>query len=276
SKKCWTINTSVVVCNVKHTDENPLTFSFLSSLPYTHTFSLYTHSSSSTSATPLVVTRREKSSKGEHQKRSIFGEKDRVRDSSSALVVYTSVLMSRRRLLLSATILSYLLHGMALVSVVASGVEEVRDNVDLTKTTTLATTSTHRKMLRLSHGNLNSSVFFLNKAETRVEPDRIGEKCKKSDIVVNQAATEPMPNGIPGYTVEITNQCMSGCNISRIHVSCGWFSSVKLVNPRVFKRIHYDDCLVNNGKPLPYGSTLSFHYANTFPYRLAVAFVTCS
>lgn len=33
-----------------------------------------------------------------------------------------------------------------------SGVEEVRDNVDLTKTTTLATTSTHRKMLRLSHG----------------------------------------------------------------------------------------------------------------------------
>ncbi|XP_048597823.1 protein TAPETUM DETERMINANT 1 isoform X1 [Brassica napus] len=177
--------------------------------------------------------------------------------------------MSRRRLLLSATILSYLLHGMALVSVVASvdvsGVEEVsRDNVDLTKTTTLATTYTHRKMLRLSH------------AETRVEPDRIGEKCKKSDIVVNQAATEPMPNGIPGYTVEITNQCMSGCNISRIHVSCGWFSSAKLVNPRVFKRIHYDDCLVNNGKPLPYGSTLSFHYANTFPYRLAVAFVTCS
>ncbi|KAF2542620.1 hypothetical protein F2Q68_00030124 [Brassica cretica] len=83
---------------------------------------------------------------------AIFGEKDRVRDSSSALVVYTSVLMSRRRLLLSAAILSYLLHGMALVSVVASGVEEVRDNVDLTKTTTLATTSTHRKMLRLSHG----------------------------------------------------------------------------------------------------------------------------
>ncbi|KAG2244404.1 hypothetical protein Bca4012_023171 [Brassica carinata] len=173
--------------------------------------------------------------------------------------------MSRRRLLISATILSYLLHGMALVSVVATtdGVEEVRDMLDWTKTTTL-TTSTHRKMLhRLS-------------PETRAEPDRIGEKCKKSDIVVNQAATEPMPNGIPGYTVEITNQCMSGCNISRIHVSCGWFSSVKLINPRVFKRIHYDDCLVNNGKPLPFGSTLSFHYANTFPYRLAVSFVTCA
>ncbi|CAA7037266.1 unnamed protein product [Microthlaspi erraticum] len=172
--------------------------------------------------------------------------------------------MSRRRILLSAVFLSYLLHGMAFVSV--GGVEVVSENLDLTKTTTLSTSS-HRKMLLLSPGK---------KAETRAEPDRIGEKCKRSDIVVNQAATEPMPNGIPGYTVEITNQCMSGCNISRIHVSCGWFSSAKLINPRVFKRIHYDDCLVNNGKPLPYGSTLSFHYANTFPYPLSVSFVTCS
>ncbi|CAN7109739.1 unnamed protein product [Brassica rapa subsp. narinosa] len=61
SKKCWTINTSLAVCNVKHRRESSLTFSFL-------LFSLYTPSSS-TSATPLVVTRREKSSKGEHHKR---------------------------------------------------------------------------------------------------------------------------------------------------------------------------------------------------------------
>ncbi|CAN8325838.1 unnamed protein product [Cochlearia groenlandica] len=168
--------------------------------------------------------------------------------------------MSRRRFLLSAAFLLYFLHGLALVSAVASaGVMEVRDTMGLSKTTTL----THRKLLLLSH-------------ETRIEPERIGEKCKKSDIVVNQAPTEPMPNGIPGYTVEITNQCMSGCSISRIHISCGWFSSAKLINPRVFKRIHYDDCLVNNGKPLPYGSTLSFHYANTFPYPLSVSFVTCT
>ncbi|XP_024005303.1 protein TAPETUM DETERMINANT 1 isoform X2 [Eutrema salsugineum] len=175
--------------------------------------------------------------------------------------------MNRRRLLLSAAILSYLLCGMASVSVVASGGVELRDDPDLTKTTTLSTTYTHRKMLRLSPGK---------KADTRAEPERIGEKCKGSDIVVNQVATEPMPNGIPGYRVEITNQCMSGCKISRIHISCGWFSSAKLINPRLFKRIHYDDCLVNNGKPLPYGSTLSFQYANTFPYPLSVSFVTCS
>ncbi|KAJ0239743.1 Protein TAPETUM DETERMINANT 1 [Hirschfeldia incana] len=240
------INTSLVVCNVNTRDENHLSHS-----PFSHTHTL-SPLSLSLSIHPFV------SSKDTIKKREAESE----RFFNQLQIFSTFLLMSRRRLLISATIFSYLLHGMALVSVVASGVEVVRDNVDLTKTTTLAT-STHRKMLHLS-------------PETRAEPDRIGEKCKKSDIVVNQAAAAPMPNGIPGYTVEITNQCMSGCNIARIHVSCGWFSSVKLVNPRVFKRIHYDDCLVNNGKPLPFGSTLSFYYSNTFPYRLAVSFVTCS
>ncbi|XP_020873719.1 protein TAPETUM DETERMINANT 1 isoform X2 [Arabidopsis lyrata subsp. lyrata] len=182
----------------------------------------------------------------------------------------TSKHMNRRRLLVSATLVSYLLYGMAFVSVEASGGEKLREYLDLTKTTTLSPSSSHRKMLLLSPGPEKG------KAESRAEPERIGDKCKSTDIVVNQAVTEPMPNGIPGYMVEITNQCMSGCIISRIHINCGWFSSAKWINPRVFKRIHYDDCLVNNGKPLPFGSTLSFHYANTFPYHLSVAFVTCS
>ena len=42
---------------------------------------------------------------------------------------------------------------------------------------------------------------------------------------------------------------MSGCIISRIHINCGWFSSAKWINPRLFKRIYYEDCLVNNSKP---------------------------
>ncbi|KAK4395576.1 TPD1 protein1 [Sesamum angolense] len=109
-----------------------------------------------------------------------------------------------------------------------------------------------------------------------VEPNRIwGDKCSKSDIVISQGATEPLPNGIPTYTVEIMNVCVSGCDISSIHVSCGWFSSARLVNPRVFKRLRYDDCLVNDGKPLVNGRTLSFQYANTFPYPLSVSSVSC-
>ncbi|MCL7028723.1 hypothetical protein MKW94_006057, partial [Papaver nudicaule] len=112
--------------------------------------------------------------------------------------------------------------------------------------------------------------------EEMVEPNRLwGEKCSKSDIVVNQGSTSPLPNGIPTYTVEIMNVCVSGCDISRIHLSCGWFSSARLINPRLFKRIRYDDCIVNNGKPLASGATLSFQYANTFRYPLSVSSVTC-
>ncbi|PQP96258.1 TPD1 protein homolog 1 [Prunus yedoensis var. nudiflora] len=55
--------------------------------------------------------------------------------------------------------------------------------------------------------------------------NRIGAACSKDDIVILQGQTAPLPNGIPAYTVEILNACVSGCRISNIHVSCGWFSS---------------------------------------------------
>ncbi|KAK9080563.1 hypothetical protein SSX86_000321 [Deinandra increscens subsp. villosa] len=109
-----------------------------------------------------------------------------------------------------------------------------------------------------------------------VEPNRIwGDKCSTSDIVINQGPTDPLPSGIPTYTVEIINVCTTGCDISGIHLTCGWFSSARLINPRIFKRLRYDDCLVNNGNPLVNGHTISFQYANTFPYQLSVSSVVC-
>ncbi|CAN6899426.1 unnamed protein product [Brassica oleracea var. botrytis] len=69
--------------------------------------------------------------------------------------------------------------------------------------------------------------------------NRIGQDCSKDNIVV-----------------EIFNACVSDCRIAEIHVSCGWFSSVRMVNPRVFRRISYGDCLVNDGQPLAPGQTL--------------------
>ncbi|KAL7139633.1 hypothetical protein ABFS83_09G066200 [Erythranthe nasuta] len=125
---------------------------------------------------------------------------------------------------------------------------------------------THRKLL-------NTEAM---KEEVGVEPNRIwSDRCSKSDILISQGPTAPLPNGIPTYTVEIMNVCVSGCDISAIHLSCGWFSSARLVNPRVFKRVHFDDCLVNDGKPLVNGKTLSFQYANTYRYPLIVSSVTC-
>lgn len=122
-------------------------------------------------------------------------------------------------------------------------------------------TTTHRKHLR----------------EIGMEhPNRIGgEKCTKADIVINQGPTEPLPSGVPTYTVEIINVCVTGCDIARIHLTCGWFSSARLINPKIFKRLRYNDCLVNNGKALANGGTLSFQYANTFPYPLSVSHVAC-
>ncbi|XVF08652.1 hypothetical protein REPUB_Repub07fG0021000 [Reevesia pubescens] len=108
------------------------------------------------------------------------------------------------------------------------------------------------------------------------EPNRSwGEKCTKADIVINQGPTAPLPSGIPTYTVEIVNVCVTGCDISGIHLNCGWFSSARLINPKIFKRLRYNDCLVNDGKPLINGGTLSFQYANTFLYPLSVSRVVC-
>ncbi|KAI9106696.1 hypothetical protein K1719_022224 [Acacia pycnantha] len=102
------------------------------------------------------------------------------------------------------------------------------------------------------------------------------EKCRKEDIVIRQGATAPLASGVPTYTVEVTNMCGNGgCDISGIHISCRWFSSARLINPKVFKRLRYNDCLLNDGKALAVGATLSFQYANTFPYPLSVSSVSC-
>ncbi|CAA2960787.1 TPD1 homolog 1-like [Olea europaea subsp. europaea] len=135
----------------------------------------------------------------------------------------------------------------------------------------------HRKLL--NHALMEKkkeNEKIKGKGKAGVKPDRIwGDKCSKSDIVIIQGATESLPNGIPTYTVEIMNVCTSGSDISEIHLSCGWFSSARLINPRVFKRLGFDDCLVNDGKPLSIGRTISFQYANTFPYPLSVWSVSC-
>ncbi|XP_024160915.1 TPD1 protein homolog 1A isoform X1 [Rosa chinensis] len=103
----------------------------------------------------------------------------------------------------------------------------------------------------------------------------VGKACSKDDITIFQGETAPLPSGIPAYTVQILNTCVSGCSISDIHINCGWFSSARLVNPKVFRRMDYNDCLVNDGQPLGPGQTLSFQYANSFRYPLSVSSVAC-
>ncbi|XP_009386836.2 TPD1 protein homolog 1-like [Musa acuminata AAA Group] len=101
------------------------------------------------------------------------------------------------------------------------------------------------------------------------------EVCSKDDIVVHQEATPPLPSGIPTYTVQVLNTCPSGCAVAGIHLSCGWYGSARLVDPRIFRRLSYNDCLVNDGASLPAGDSISFQYANSFRYPLSVSSVTC-
>ncbi|KAK4410751.1 protein TAPETUM DETERMINANT 1 [Sesamum angolense] len=178
----------------------------------------------------------------------------------------------------SRLILTLVIFNLLLEPTLENGLRELtpvtyeeKGLANIKSSTPSVTRSPHRKLL--NHQEVKEKE---KEKEEVVEPNRIwSEKCSKSDIVISQGATEALPNGIPTYTVEIMNVCISGCDISAIHLTCGWFSSARLVNPRVFKRLRFDDCLVNEGKPLVNGRTLSFQYANTFRYPLSVSSLSC-
>ncbi|KAL5225956.1 hypothetical protein ABZP36_012595 [Zizania latifolia] len=113
-----------------------------------------------------------------------------------------------------------------------------------------------------------------------VRPHRVDDGCAGAeDIAIYQGHASPLPSGVPAYTVDVMNRCTGGgggeCAIAGIHVRCGWFSSVSLVDPRVFRRLGHNDCLLNDGQRLLAGETVSFEYSNSFPYKLTVAAATC-
>ncbi|KAJ1427126.1 putative TPD1 protein-like protein 1-like [Sesbania bispinosa] len=133
------------------------------------------------------------------------------------------------------------------------------------------------KEMVFSNGNrtMMSLEKLLHPANDDGDRNRIGTSCSKQDIVIYQDQVPPLPSGIPQYAVQIMNKCASDCNIANIHVNCGMFSSARLINPAVFRRLRYGDCLVNGGRPLGPGRTISFQYANTYRYPLSVSSVTC-
>ncbi|KAF3779488.1 TAPETUM DETERMINANT 1 protein [Nymphaea thermarum] len=102
---------------------------------------------------------------------------------------------------------------------------------------------------------VDTSNATLNKKEPKGAAERSRSRklvtygmCTNRDISISQVRESS--TGIPQYIVQIVNTCMSGCAPSNIHLHCGWFASAKIVNPRTFKRVSYDDCLVNEGLPL--------------------------
>ncbi|KAK6930281.1 hypothetical protein RJ641_004375 [Dillenia turbinata] len=92
--------------------------------------------------------------------------------------------------------------------------------------------------------------------------------CTSRDISISQS--KDSTSGIPEYIVQIVNTCVSGCAPSNIHLHCGWFASARIVNPKTFKRLLYDDCLVNAGKPLKTSQIIRFTYSNSFMYPISL------
>lgn len=105
--------------------------------------------------------------------------------------------------------------------------------------------------------------------------ERMGpDDCSEEDVVVYQSSANPLPSGIPAYTVQIVNVC-GGCTVSDVHVSCGDFASTELVDPDKFQRVSFNDCVVKGGGPMEPSETVSFQYSNSFSYELNVASVAC-
>ncbi|XP_042447793.1 TPD1 protein homolog 1-like [Zingiber officinale] len=129
----------------------------------------------------------------------------------------------------------------------------------------------HRRLLQVNEGDDGTVTTSSSSTE------RMGDACSIDDIVVHQGATGPLPSGIPTYTVSVLNLCSvsGGCAVGHIHLSCGAFSSARLINPRVFRRLRINDCLLNDGLPMAPGSVVSFQYANSFSYPLAISNASC-
>jgi len=96
----------------------------------------------------------------------------------------------------------------------------------------------------------------------------IADGCTNKDISITQSQLGSAA-GIPQYSVQIVNTCISDCAPTNIHVYCGWFASSPPPNPNTFTRLAYNDCLVNGGRPLAQGSIVEFQYANSFMYALS-------
>ncbi|PIA29883.1 hypothetical protein AQUCO_05800158v1 [Aquilegia coerulea] len=83
-------------------------------------------------------------------------------------------------------------------------------------------------------------------------------KCAADNPTVKQ--TQVGFQKTPIFLVEVQNNCPM-CPVIDIHVKCGNFLQ-DLVNPKLFKVLGHNDCVVNGGLPLAPLQKISFNYSH--------------
>ncbi|CAM6122975.1 unnamed protein product [Calypogeia fissa] len=106
-------------------------------------------------------------------------------------------------------------------------------------------------------------------ADTRGRKMMFGARgCATEDLTLIQGPVSTT-SGIPTFSVQIINLC-GNCALGAIHVACGNWASATPVDPYIFTRLAYNDCLVNNGKPLMSQGSISFQYSNSAMYPMSI------
>ncbi|KAB5551757.1 hypothetical protein DKX38_009068 [Salix brachista] len=124
----------------------------------------------------------------------------------------------------------------------------------------------HHPYSRLVHPGQNQ------KPQHEVLGEIAETQCSTGVIRIEQGQEGTFPGGTPLFKVEIVNECPTGCTI---HLSCASFRSEKVINPKVFRRIAPDDCLLNDGQPLPSGEIITFEYAAATQFPFTVKNIVC-
>ncbi|KAE9603010.1 hypothetical protein Lal_00012803 [Lupinus albus] len=99
--------------------------------------------------------------------------------------------------------------------------------------------------------------------------------CRNSDVNVNQSQTGTQIKGKPEWVVTITNKCP--CVIEQVTLNCTGFQTVEPI-PSSTLNVTGDKCLLNNGKPINNGASVTFKYASdkSFPLNaINVAYNNC-
>lgn len=131
---------------------------------------------------------------------------------------------------------------------------------------------------RRLHVSVRSRSLVASKFEKTRERKMLFDArgCASQDLTIIQGPVSST-TGIPTFSVQIIN--LSGdCALGSIHVACGNWASATPVDPSVFTRLSYNDCLVNNGRPLSSQGSISFQYSNSamYPMSITSASTECS